>query len=256
MSTSAAGFVADDDDRTIGQLYSRRTAMSLLIGAGSALVVGACGGSGVDVAALADLNATLPAGCVVRPAIQEGPIFVDDQANRSDIRTDPTNGARSEGTNLALAFRVSTLEGTGCAALEGAQVDVWQCDAFGIYSDTNFENMGTVGQKFLRGHQFTDINGDCAFTTIYPGWYEGRAVHLHFKVRTAGQEFSSQLFFDPAMTDNVFTAAPYNTRGERPIRNDDDGIFAEGGDQMILDVQPAANGDGFSASFDITLDLT
>lgn len=90
------------------------------------------------------MNESLPAGCVVRPALTEGPIFVDEQANRSDIRTDSTSGVVSEGAPLVLSFRVSALSGAGCSGVEGAQVDVWQCDALGVYSDTNFRNMGNA----------------------------------------------------------------------------------------------------------------
>lgn len=247
----------DDDDRMVGEIYSRRKALSLLGTASGVVLLGACGDSTPSgLAAIAETNAALPSGCVVRPALSEGPIFVDDQANRSDIRSDPSNGAVSEGAPLVVTFSVSSLAGTACAALEGARVDLWQCDAFGVYSDTNFDNMGTVGQKFLRGHQFTDVDGNCKFTTIYPGWYDGRAVHLHLKVRTTDdREFASQLFFDPALTDAVYMAAPYNTRGERTVRNEADGIARQSGDQMILDVLPAASGDGYEATFDITLDM-
>ena len=244
----------DDDDLTIGTIYSRRKALTML---GGAVVLAACGGDGTsDLGLLAETNVDLPSGCVVRPALSEGPIFVDEQANRSDIRTDPLSGSMSEGTPLTVTFRVSTLDGTTCDALAGAQVDLWQCDAFGVYSDTDFDNMDTVGQQFLRGHQVTDASGEATFITIYPGWYPSRAVHLHFKVRTdSGEEFTSQLFFDPATTDAVFATAPYNTRGERPVRNADDGTAVESGDQMILNAQPTSSGDGYEAIFDITLDV-
>lgn len=253
-----SGFVHEADDDTIGLIYGRRRALELLGGAGAAFVLSACGGSGesrIDLAELAATNATLPAGCVVRPALTEGPIFVDDQANRSDIRADMATGVMAEGMPLALTFDVSALATGACNPLEGAQVDLWQCDAYGVYSDTDFEDMGTVGQTFLRGHQFTNSSGRCAFTTIYPGWYGGRAVHVHVKVRVAGGfEFASQLFFDSALTDEVFASAPYNSRGERSVRNADDDFVTESGDLMTLDVQPAD--DGYHATFAITLDMT
>jgi len=84
--------------------------------------------------------------------------------------------------------------------------------------------------------------------------YEGRAVHIHFKIRTDdGHEFTSQLFFEEVFTDIVFAQAPYNSRGERVVRNSDDGIYEESGDQMKLDVMETA--DGYAATFDITLDM-
>ncbi len=135
------------------------------------------------------------------------------------------------------------------------QVDVWHCDAFGIYSDTNELGMQTVGQKFLRGYQITDETGIVRFTTIYPGWYQGRTVHIHFKMRTdAGYDFTSQLFFDDTLTDEVFTQAPYNTRGERNLRNDNDNIFGQSGNQMMLTVNQVET--GYETSFDVALDLS
>ncbi len=86
----------------------------------------------------------------------------------------------------------------------GAIVDIWHCDAAGVYSDATDPGFNTVGKKFLRGYQVTDANGGVQFTTIYPGWYRGRTVHIHFKVRAkakSGQsyEFTSQLYFDDAI---------------------------------------------------------
>lgn len=185
----------------------------------------------------------------------EGPVFVEEDLNRSDIRPDPSNGAVSEGVPFDLTFRVSQVVEGACASLAGVQVDIWHCDANGIYSDTSELGMQTVGQKFLRGYQITDENGIVRFTTIYPGWYEGRAVHIHFKIRTAdGYDFTSQLFFDDDLTDEVFAQPPYNSRGERNLRNDDDGIFGQSGGRMILAVTPVEA--GYAATFDVALDLT
>jgi protocatechuate 3,4-dioxygenase beta subunit len=134
-------------------------------------------------------------------------------------------------------------------------VDIWQCDAEGVYSDTSELGFQTVGQKFLRGYQVTDENGLVNFTTIYPGWYEGRAVHIHFKMRTNdGYDFTSQLFFDDALTDDVFAQAPYNSRGERHLRNGDDGIFNNSGGQTLLAVNKVDT--SYVATFDVALDLT
>ena len=165
------------------------------------------------------------ATCVLTAALTEGPYFVDELLNRSDIRTDPVTGAVSTGIPLALTFNVSRVANSACTPLTGAYLDVWHCDAIGTYSDVSGSS-----RKFLRGYQITDANGVAAFTTIYPGWYSGRAVHIHFKLRlfagsTKTYEFTSQFFFDDTLTDSVYTQSPYSSRGSRNTRNTDDGIY-------------------------------
>jgi len=170
-------------------------------------------------------NATT--GCVLTAALTEGPYFVDERLNRSDIRADPVTGVVSTGLPLQLTFNVSRSDNNACSALTGAYVDVWHCDAAGVYSDVSG---GGAGRKFLRGYQITNASGVAAFTTVYPGWYSGRAVHIHFKVRifagaTSTYEFTSQFFLDESVTDVVHAQSPYNTRGTRNTRNTTDGIY-------------------------------
>lgn len=245
--------IIDEDDKTIGTILTRREAIKMLGATGGALFLSACFGNPSTPPAGGAVSG--PADCVVRPALAEGPVFVEQELARSDIREDTSNGVMSAGAPLVLAIRVSTLSDNACTPLEGAQVDIWQCDADGVYSDTSELGFQTVGQKFLRGYQTTDSSGLTKFTTIYPGWYEGRAVHIHFKIRTKdGHDFTSQLFFDDTFTDKVLAEAPYNTRGERYLRNDDDGIFEESNGQMMLNVAETA--DGYSTEFHIALDLS
>jgi protocatechuate 3,4-dioxygenase beta subunit len=209
--------------------------LGLLGTSGIALVVGGAWPRG-------RLKAALPAGfpsCVVRPEQTEGPYFVDEMLHRADIRSDPGSGALSEGAPLDLEFRVSRIADGACAPLAGAQVDVWHCDAQGIYSDVTDPSFNTVGKKFLRGYQVTDAAGVARFTTIYPGWYRGRAVHIHFKIRSQAiggraHEFVSQVYFDEALNDRVYARPPYAS-GER-TRNSADRIFRRGGAELMLDV--------------------
>jgi protocatechuate 3,4-dioxygenase beta subunit len=186
---------------------------------------------------------------------------VDGQLERSDIRSDPTDGSISKGVLLRLDFHVSRIDGSGCAPLSDALVHVWQCDALGVYSgvqDLN-DRFNTVGQNFLRGFQPTDADGVARFTTIYPGWYEGRTVHIHFTIRTdpssdEGREFTSQLYFDDRVTDRVMEQEPYASRGrDRDVRNPQDAIYRAGGDQLLLEVEEIDV--GYSARFDIGLQL-
>jgi protocatechuate 3,4-dioxygenase beta subunit len=108
----------------------------------------------------------------------------------------------------------------GCSVLPGARIEIWHCDAGGIYSDEAQNN--SRGRKFLRGYQMTDDNGVVNFTTIYPGWYQGRAVHIHFKVRTYSgatklDEFTSQFYLDDSLTTRC-TRRRRTTRAGSAIR--------------------------------------
>jgi protocatechuate 3,4-dioxygenase beta subunit len=143
-----------------------------------------------------------------------------------------------------------------CRPLTSAIVDVWHCDAGGIYSDVRDSRFDTRGKKFLRGYQVTDAKGIAQFDTIYPGWYEGRAVHIHFKIRTdlsssRAREFTSQLYFDETITDRVHRETPYSHRGRRTTLNEGDFAYRRGGKQLI----PTLSKDlqGYRANFDIGL---
>jgi len=197
--------------------------------------------------------------CVVTPTKTEGPYFVDERLNRSDITSNPTDGVARPGVPLALTFTVARVGSGGCTALSGAQVDVWHCDAGGDYSDVAANN--SAGKKFLRGYQMTDSSGAAKFTTIYPGWYQGRAVHVHFKIRTfSGSsktfEFTSQIFFDDTVTDAVFKVAPYSARGTRDTRNQNDMVYTSNnnsGAMLLAALTPTSA--GYAASFAVGLNL-
>ncbi|MFB2968673.1 intradiol ring-cleavage dioxygenase [Aerosakkonema sp. BLCC-F183] len=200
-------------------------------------------------------SATSPK-CIVKPQQTEGPYFVDEKLNRSDIRSDPSDGSVKPGVPLQLTIRVSQVSGTSCVPLAGAMVDIWQCDAQGIYSDVVDPSYNTTGKKFLRGYQVTNANGTVQFATIYPGWYPSRTVHIHFKIRTPAtsaqsHEFTSQLYFDDALTDRILKQAPYAGKGERTDKNAKDEIFVEGGEQLLLAL--TKTGQGYAATFDIGL---
>ncbi|MBN3896977.1 MAG: intradiol ring-cleavage dioxygenase [Nostoc sp. NOS(2021)] len=255
------------DDCQISHILSRRKALAIFRAAGAAILVVGCiprkarstqAESSVAVPASSLANSgTLPA-CVVTPEQTEGPYFVDEKLNRSDIRSDPAAGSMKDGVALQLTLRVSQVGSTGCTPRAGAIVDIWHCDALGIYSDVADPGFSTVGKKFLRGYQVTDANGTVQFTTIYPGWYQGRTVHIHFKVRTdtpstQSYEFTSQLYFDDSITDQVHTQTPYASKGQRKLKNAGDGIFQDGGDQMLLKLTKTSL--GYAATFDIGLQM-
>ncbi|MCP9447606.1 MAG: intradiol ring-cleavage dioxygenase [Nitrospira sp.] len=196
--------------------------------------------------------------CLILPQQTEGPYFVDERLHRSDIRSDPSTGQVTRGIPLRLTIRTMGISATGCRPLAGAVVDIWQCDAMGFYSDVRDPWFDTIGKKFLRGYQMTDARGEARFLTIYPGWYPGRTVHIHVKIRTApigrrSFDFTSQLYFDDALTDQVFSHPPYVSRGDRTTRNRQDWIFRQGGDRLMLDPTPTEN--GYAATFTFGLRL-
>jgi len=257
-----------NDDDQVGQIVSRREAIILLGLTGASLIAGCSPGESASVASgqtanyvggakVATTTQAAP-GCVVRPQETPGPYYVDEKLNRSDIRSDPSDGSVKDGAPFELTFNVSQIAKGGCAPLAGAVVDVWHCDALGVYSDVRDGNgfFDTKGKKFLRGYQVTDNAGRATFKTIYPGWYEGRTVHIHFTIRNGagsagGHEFTSQLYFSDSDNDRVLSQPPYSTKGKRTMKNNDDGIFRENGTQLIVALQPAAK--GYASTFDIAL---
>lgn len=242
-----------EEDIQSRQLFSRREIL-VLAGAGGAIWL--MNGARSPTQAASDTPQPL---CLVRPEQTEGPYFVDERLHRIDIRSDPSNGTISPGTQLALTFHISRIRGGECHPLPDAQVDVWHCDALGVYSDVRDPGFSTVGQKFLRGYQLTDAHGAARFLTIYPGWYPIRTVHIHFKIRTAPMattryEFTSQLYFPDELTDRVHTALPYSPQGRRRVRNQQDFIFRDGGEQLML--KPSTTNGGYTATFPIGLELS
>jgi protocatechuate 3,4-dioxygenase beta subunit len=239
------------DDPSVGRFLSRREVVALLGTTGVLWLAGSLN----PWRSMADSQVP---SCVVRPEQTEGPYFVDERLHRSDIRSDPADGLLRPGTALALTLLVSRLNAGDCQPLPDAQVDIWHCDAMGIYSDVRDPDFNTIGRKFFRGYQITDTRGEVRFITIYPGWYEGRTVHIHFKIRTAPAarrsfEFTSQMYFDDGLTDRVHTDPPYAARGLRTARNQHDRIFRRGGDHLML--APTAAADGYAATFAIGLQL-
>jgi protocatechuate 3,4-dioxygenase beta subunit len=160
----------------------------------------------------------------------QGPYYLPNERVRSNI----TEGR--PGTPLALALTV--VDASTCRPIKGAAVDVWHVDALGVYSGVQ-GNSGT----FMRGIQRTNALGVARFTTVYPGWYPGRTVHIHVKVHLGGRVVhTGQLFFPDTLTDAVYRKAPYDTRPPRDTRNAVDAIFRNGGSRSLLQLRKTAVG--------------
>jgi len=230
-----------DDDKPVGRVLSRREVLKLISGGSAALVAGMSLPQIVSAQSEATEAATAFPSCVVRPEVTEGPYFVDEQMNRFDLRVDPRDNSVKTGLPFLLVYNVSDVTGGQCALLEGAQVDVWHCDADGVYSGVNDPGFDTDGEQWLRGYQITDENGIAQFLTIIPGWYSGRAVHIHFKIRTETEdgesyEFTSQFFFDPELIEELYSEEPYTDRGLPNTPNEVDFIYQQTDGVMTLDV--------------------
>lgn len=240
-----------NDDEQVGRVLSRREVLALVGATGAGVFLP----PGVTRAGIRPVPA-----CVVRPEQTEGPYFVDTKLNRSDIRRDPTTGAVSDGLPLDLRIVVSRVGRDGCMPLAGAMVDIWQCNAVGVYSGVRDigGRFDTTGQQFLRGHRLTDREGMARFMTIYPGWYEGRTVHIHFKIRMVGEditvhEFTSQLYFSDEQSDRVFERPLYAANTQRRARNGQDGIYRSGGRDLTLSLDESEA--GLRGSFEIGLQV-
>ena len=250
---------------SVACMFKRRKVLGFIGGTVAVSLVGCLRGQSASTAPtgtstqtpLKTTPTTTPS-CMVKPQQTEGPYFVDEKLNRSDIRSDPSDDSVKQGVPLRLVFHVSEVNARSCTPLTGATVDIWHCDALGIYSDVTDPSFSTVGKKFLRGYQVTDTNGTVEFVTIYPGWYQGRTVHIHFKIRTnsvsePGYEFTSQLYFDDSLIDQIHALPPYAVKGQRTLKNDQDGIFRGEGEQLMLQVTKET--EGYVGTFDIGLQL-
>lgn len=240
---------------------SRRTVLRTL-GALGALPFAGYGVSQLfSDAQAATTTASNSLACVLAPIMTEGPYWIDEHLNRSDITTDTTRSSVLQGVPFTLTLNIFKSTATSCNIAQGIQIDIWHADTIGEYSDVSGNGQtSTVGQSFLRGYQVTDASGVVTFKTIYPGWYQGRTPHVHVRARlfdAAGNttyNFTTQIFFDEAVTDAVYAKAPYNSRGERDTRNATDMHYNSSADSinMVLALTATPDG-GYSSSLNIGL---
>lgn len=243
--------------------WTRRQALAIGGGLGLAALLAACGGESAAVpttsgakeptttggtgapttgavpatsaAAGTPTTSTNPSSCVLTPELTEGPFYLDADLVREDI----TEGR----PGMPLTLRTTVVDATTCQPLRDATVDVWHADASGTYS--GFAQSGGAGTTYCRGTQRTGTDGVATFTSIYPGWYQGRTTHIHVKVHTGGTVVhTGQLFFEDALNRSVHAQAPY--KGGNEMTNEQDRIYLEGGSASTVAV--TQSGRGFEAS--------
>ncbi|HST17137.1 MAG TPA: intradiol ring-cleavage dioxygenase [Gaiellaceae bacterium] len=199
-------------------------------------VLAAAAGGGIS-AASADGSgpAAVSSGlvtCVLTPEMTEGPYYLAGEKVRRNI----TEGR--PGTPLSLHLTV--VDASTCKPIPGAAIDIWHADAAGAYSGFG---AGASSRTFMRGIQKTDARGLATFVTVYPGWYQGRTVHIHVKVHVGGNVVhTGQLFFNDHVTDTAYKVKPYTSRPNRTTRNADDSIFVNGGSRSLLALERRTGG--------------
>jgi protocatechuate 3,4-dioxygenase beta subunit len=197
------------------RVLRRREALIALGALGTGAVLIGCGTDAPSAAQGA-------AACTLTPETTEGPYWVDLNLTRRDVRDG------HKGVPLALSMTVQ--DQSSCKPIKGADVEIWHADAAGVYSGVQGNT-----KRFLRGHQRANASGVVLFTTIYPGWYQGRTPHIHVKVHVGGSEVhTGQLFFRDSTSKQVYATSAYKSRGTQDTSNGDDMIYADAGGSKAL----------------------
>jgi protocatechuate 3,4-dioxygenase beta subunit len=223
-------------------LFTRRGSLLRLAG----LLAGALGTgawrAGSSAGAGPEAVASGAVSCVLTPEQTEGPYYIANEKVRRNI----TDGR--PGTPLTLRLRV--LDASTCRPIKGAAVDIWHADAAGVYSGFG---EGAASRTFMRGVQRTDARGLALFRTVYPGWYQGRTVHIHVKVHVGGNVVhTGQLYFSDKVTDAVYAKTPYSSRPGRDVRNASDSVFRNGGKRSLLSLRRSGAGYAGSIAMGVT----
>jgi protocatechuate 3,4-dioxygenase beta subunit len=222
-----------DEDRRV----SRRRLLEAFGMAAGAAVIGACGSTSptspstvttTTTTTTSSGGATSSAACAVAASETEGP-YPDKTgmaSNMAFFRQDVTEGR--SGLPVMLAMTIVNAA-AGCAPLSGANVEIWQCDAEGHYSEYSQPGYNGTGQTFLRGLQTTDAGGLVTFRTIYPGWYQGRATHIHVEIVVNGRSVkTTQIAFPESISAQVYRTGVYAAHGQNPTTNSSDMVFSDG----------------------------
>jgi protocatechuate 3,4-dioxygenase beta subunit len=236
-----------ENEKSAGRGLTRRQTLGAAGAAGAGLFFAGVGGkvSGLVDGGSDEAIAKQAKTCLrLVPEQEEGPFYVDLEKVRADV----VEG--QAGVPLDLNIRV--IDHEKCEPVRNAAIDIWQCNAYGVYSDEESEE--TVGETFLRGVQFTDSEGWAELKTIYPGHYAGRATHIHVKVHIGGKRtkktysgghicHTGQMLFHEGVTDQVYELAPYDESTIARVPNAQDRVFSQQGGKYSM---PKLSGDAAS----------
>lgn len=231
---------------------SRREALGVL-GATAAAISAACGSNSPTspTTSTSTANSGTPPGspaCVSTPTETLGPFPNLAVPVRSDVREDRT------GLPLTLTITVVNVNAI-CAPLINATVEIWQCDAQGNYSEYSQPGFDGRTRTFLRGLQTTDLTGKVTFTTIYPGWYAGRATHIHVDVHINGNPVkTSQIAFPEDVNSAVYATGVYAAHGQNPTKNANDMVFSDGVSSELATVSGNTSA-GYTATFTVGVSI-
>ena len=231
----------------------RREAFGALAATAGLVWTAACGESSSTTATEVPSTTSaraLTGSCAVAAEETAGPYpdRLGMLSNKAFFRRDIREGR--SGALLNLTLTVTNVR-DNCSPVVNANVEIWQCDASGDYSEYAQPGYDGTGQTFLRGLQTTDAKGNVAFTTVYPGWYAGRATHIHVKVYVNGTAVkTTQIAFPENITAEVYASGVYASKGQSPTKNASDSVFADGTTTEMASVSGSADV-GFDASLTV-----
>ena len=207
-----------------------------------------------------------PFNCVLQPETTRGPFYLDPEFDRQDI----TEGE----PGLPFRLRIQVLGVDNCEPVPNAVVNLWHCDIRGGYSQFGMISGNPVdaaNETWMRGYQMTNAEGKCEFDTIFPGWYPGRATHIHFDVHTGftpitpinqqvnpSSTFISQMFVPNAVKTLVYTnVEAYAEKGDNPTGTHNDGIAQNSGavEDLTIAFDDSDFPDMLTGDFVIGLDM-
>ena len=233
----------------------RREALAALGASVGAAAIAACTGSPTSADTTTTPTTTNNSSCAVSPTETRGPYpdTVGMINNPAFFRRDITEG--KSGLPLALTLTVVNVN-SACAPVSNVQVEIWQCDASGSYSEYSQPGFNGAGQTFLRGVQTTDASGQVTFTTIYPGWYAGRATHIHVDVYRSGTIVkSTQIAFPEDVTRAVYGSGVYASKGQNSTSNAGDMVFSDSLADELAAITGGSASSGYTATFRVGISV-